>query len=170
METLNGTASHSLTIEVVSGWGGVYVQSCAINGAPLPAAIVPHDVLQVTIVTSIASCSMRYLLTRCSHRPLDPFPTHPPPISESTPMILQTVAQHMHLQAVCVSLAHYWYMFSLSLCSSATEGLRTAVHARRRSAGLVFSSRLGLCAGSVAALLMPGCQCSCVCRINSRVR
>ena len=50
METLNGTASHSLTVEVVSGWGGVYVQSCAITGAPLPAAIVPHDVLQVMLV------------------------------------------------------------------------------------------------------------------------
>jgi hypothetical protein len=40
-------SAHSLTIEVVKGWGGVYVQSCSINGVALPAAIVPHDVLQV---------------------------------------------------------------------------------------------------------------------------
>jgi hypothetical protein len=40
--------AHSLTVEVSAGWGGVYVQSCAINGISVPAAIVPHDVLQVT--------------------------------------------------------------------------------------------------------------------------
>ena len=40
--------AHSLTVEVSAGWGGVYVQSCAINGISIPAAIVPHDVLQVT--------------------------------------------------------------------------------------------------------------------------
>jgi hypothetical protein len=40
--------AHSLTVEVSAGWGGVYVRSCTINGISVPAAIVPHDVLQVT--------------------------------------------------------------------------------------------------------------------------
>jgi hypothetical protein len=54
-------AAHSLTIEVVGGWGGAYVQSCAINGAPLPAAIVPHDVLQVKSANHYPAHVIRYL-------------------------------------------------------------------------------------------------------------
>ncbi len=54
--------AHSLTVEVVGGWGGVYVQSCTINGTPLPAAIVPHDVLQVRVSCVIEFVSVSHYI------------------------------------------------------------------------------------------------------------
>lgn len=112
MEPLNSTASHTLTIEVVSGLGGVYVQSCSINGAPLPAAIIPHDVLQVMLcddcrVPCLCMCchfhacvaiSMHVLhcvqsnTAFCSRLPPGPYPTRPLCTSASTLTTLQTVA------------------------------------------------------------------------------
>jgi hypothetical protein len=91
MESLNGTASHTLTVEVVSGWGGVYVQSCAVNGAALPAAIVPHDVLQVTLLFLHYVAAYAFDSTCCSLPPPGPFPMRPPRILALTPTILPTV-------------------------------------------------------------------------------
>jgi hypothetical protein len=99
MESLNSTGSHTLTIEVVSGWGGVYVQSCTINGAPLPAAIIPHDVLQVMPATCHVLHCVKSVTSCCSRLPPGPYRTRLLCTSASMRTILQTVADFAILLA-----------------------------------------------------------------------
>jgi hypothetical protein len=102
-ESLNSTGSHTLTIEVVSGWGqGVYVQSCSINGAPLPAAIIPHDVLQVMLATCHVLRCVKSDTSYCSRLPPGPYRTRLLCTSASMRTISQTVADS------AIPLTFFW--------------------------------------------------------------
>jgi hypothetical protein len=103
MEPLNSTASHTLTIEVVSGLGGVYVQSCSINGAPLPAAIIPHDVLQVML----AACHVHACVAL---RPFQHGVLQPPaagPISNASAVYLGVDAHSFADGSRCCNLCDF---------------------------------------------------------------
>lgn len=111
MEPLNSTASHTLTIEVVSGLGGVYVQSCSINGAPLPAAIIPHDVLQVVLCDA---CRVPFPCMCC----IASSPTRPS----------AAACSRAHIQRVrCVRRQPFHHCVFVTLCLGTSASTRTAL-------------------------------------------